>query len=274
MKIISSKSIRKLFSVICCLVFLTLAVKAEEIQVGGVTRHFLVHAPANLPAKRPLIISMHGFNQDAAYQKAQAKWEQVADTAGFAVVFPDGINKRWDISGSTDLDFILSIIDNMAARYKIDRNRVYLSGFSMGGMMTYFAANRISDKIAAFAPISGYPLRGQNTDSARPVPIIHTHGTTDDVVSYSGVEVCMNAWRIRNGCSETPIITNPYPASNPNSIASKTYWNAGENGVAMALLTLKGKGHWISNDVVNGVHTSEEIWKFCKNYSLPTSSKR
>lgn len=234
----------------------------------------IVYAPANLPKNRPLIISMHGFNQDAAYQQAQAKWEPIADTAKFVVVYPNGNNKRWDISGTADIDFILAIIDSMASRYQIDRSRVYLSGFSMGGMMTYFAATKIADKIAAFAPISGYPINGPNTKSSRPVPIIHTHGTTDDVVKYSGVETSLSAWRTRNGCTTAPIVTDPYPASNPNSIASKTYWGPGTNGVEMVLLTLRGKGHWISTDVANGVHTSVEIWNFCKNYSTKGKLKR
>ncbi len=77
---------------------------------------------------------MHGSGQSPDYQRAQAKWEQVADTAKFLVVFPGGINNQWDISGTSDINFITAIIDTMHRRYGIDRNRVYLSGFSMGGM--------------------------------------------------------------------------------------------------------------------------------------------
>jgi poly(hydroxyalkanoate) depolymerase family esterase len=232
----------------------------------------IVYAPQNIPQNRPLIISMHGSGQGADYQKSQAKWETIADTAKFIVVFPSGINKQWDLSGTSDINFILTIIDTMYSRYGIDRNRVYLSGFSMGGMMTYYAATKIADKIAAFAPISGYLMGGPNTNSSRPIPIIHTHGTADDVVSFNGVQTCMNAWITRNACPTTAQVTAPYPASNPNSIATKKYWGTGTNGVEIVLMSLTGKGHWISIDPTNGIHTSAEIWNFCKKFSLPGST--
>ena len=262
------KTIKKLLSTLSFLLIFSMIAAADDLQVGGVTRNMIVYAPTSLPQNRPLVISMHGLNQDAAFQQSQTKWEQVADTAKFVVVFPNGINKQWNLSGTSDIDFILAIIDNMVSRFGIDRNRVYLSGFSMGGMMTYYAATKIADKIAAFAPISGYLLGGPNTNSSRPIPIIHTHGTADDVVSYSGVSTCMNAWRTRNGCPATAQVTDPYPASNPNSIASRTYWGPGTNGVEVVLMTLEGKGHWVSIDPVNGIHTSLEIWKFCRKFSL------
>ena len=256
---------------LCMLLLSISSVFADDIQVGTTTRNMIVYAPASLPQNRPLVISMHGLNQDAAYHQSQSKWEQVADTAKFVVVFPNGINKQWNLSGTSDTDFILAIINDMVSRYGIDRNRVYLSGFSMGGMMTYYAATKIADKIAAFAPISGYLLGGPNTNSSRPIPIIHTHGTADDVIAYSGVQTCLDAWKTRNGCPATAQITDPYPSSNPNSVASKSYWGPGTNGVEMTLMTLEGKGHWVSIDPVNAIHTSLEIWKFCKKFSLATS---
>ena len=155
----------------------------EKIQVGNSTREMLVYVPRNLPDYAPLVISMHGMNQDAAYQKGMANWAAVADTAKFVVVYPEGIDKSWDIGGDRDTKFVEAIIDNMFERYSINKNRVYLSGFSMGGMFTYHAAALIADKIAAFAPISGYDMGG-NASSPRAIPIIHTHGTDDDVVGY------------------------------------------------------------------------------------------
>lgn len=242
--------------------------QVSSIPVGSATRNMIVYAPSALPQNRPLIISMHGANQDAGYQKGQAKWEAVADTAKFVVVFPNGINSQWDISGNSDIDFIIAIIDTMQRRYNIDRNRVYLSGFSMGGMMTYHAANRIANRIAAFAPVSGYPLWGSNYNSSRPVPIIHVHGTADDVVTYNNVIPYLNGWVTRNQCPATPQITQPYPANKPNSIAIKRYWGPGAAGSDIVLITLTGKGHWYSVDTTNGVHTSIEIWNFVRQYSL------
>lgn len=246
---------------------------SENIDVNGTSRNMLVYAPADLPENAPLLISLHGMNQDAAYQQGQAAWENIAKTEKFVVVYPNGINKAWDIQAQTnnkDLNFLSVIIEEMSSRYKINKSRVYLSGFSMGGMMTYFAANYMTDKFAAFAPVSGYLLGGDPVCSSRPIPIIHTHGTTDDVVSYSGVKNILSSWAKRNGCSETPTVITPYPTSNPSSKSSRTTWAAGSAGVEVVLNTLDGKGHWHSNDPAN-VMTSDEIWDFVKNYSLGPS---
>ncbi len=257
------------FLVILSVIVATQQLKAqiEEITVGNTVRQMLVYAPSDIEPNRPLLISMHGYNQDINYQKNQAQWELVAKENNFVVVYPGGINRSWDLSGNRDIDFILAIIDEMYKRYAIDRNRVYLSGFSMGGMMTYYAATKIADKIAAFAPVSGYPLWGVNTNSSRPVPIIHTHGTIDDVVSYNGVQSCLDAWIARNNCPTTPVVIDPYPAGNTTSNGVYSYWGPGIDSVEVVLLTLKGVGHWHSNNS-NAVHTSKEIWNFCKKFYL------
>jgi poly(3-hydroxybutyrate) depolymerase len=245
------------------------------LNVGGTSRSLLVYAPADIPQNRPLVISMHGLNQDINYQKGQAKWELVADTAKFVVVYPAGISNSWDINGTRDTDFILAIIESMASRYKIDRNRVYVSGFSMGGMMSYHTANKIADKVAAIGPVSGY-LFGNNVSSSRPMPIIHVHGTADDVVHYEpysnqqGVLAMLEKWRNWNKCPSTGTRIDPYPANKPTSNAYLNYWGPCDRS-AVTLISLKGKGHWHSNDPA-GVHTTIEIWNFVKKYSLASQS--
>ena len=238
----------------------------EDFQVGSTTRKMLVYAPSTIVPNRPLLISMHGYNQDINYQRTQTQWESIAKVNNFVVVYPGGINNSWDISGTTDIDFILAIIDEMVKRYDIDRERVYLSGFSMGAMMTYYAMTKIADKIAAFAPVSGYNMAGPDTNSSRPVPIIHIHGTADDVVPYSGVAASLSAWVARDGCPATAQVTQPYPVGSSLNDA-KYVWGPGIDSVEVVLISLAGKGHWHSIEA-NGVNTSQEIWDFCKKFSL------
>lgn len=242
-----------------------LCTKAQtmNITVNGTQRNYIVYVPKNLGEKRPLLISCHGMNQDAAYQKGMLQIESIADTAKFVTVFPNGINKGWDISGNTDINFVKALIDEMVDKYKIDANRVYLSGFSMGGMFTYHAMNKIPDKIAAFAPISGYPMGGTTASaSVRPLPIIHTHGTSDDVVAFSGVAGALNVWIQHNGCPTKAVTTKNYRGA---SHITRHVWGPGNQNVEVVLMELAGKGHWIANDIIK---TGEEIWNFCKRYSL------
>ncbi len=236
---------------------------SSTIIVNGQQRDYLTYVPKDLGEKRPLLISCHGMNQDAAYQKGMLQIESIADTAKFVTVFPNGINKGWDISGDRDINFVKALIDEMAEKYQIDVNRVYLSGFSMGGMFTYHAMNRIPDKIAAFAPISGYPMGGTTASaSVRPLPIIHTHGTSDDVVNFGGVAGALNAWIQHNGCPTKAVTTTNYRGA---AHITRHVWGPGNANVEVVLMELAGKGHWISNDIIK---TGDEIWKFCKRFSL------
>lgn len=247
------------------------AMSAETwtMRVNNVSRNLLVHAPSGV-AGRPLLLSLHGLNQDAAYQRSTTAWEGVADTAKFVVVFPNAINKSWDISGTGDITFLTAIMDSVAKRYNTDKNRVYVSGFSMGGMMSYHVANKIADKVAAIGPVSGYLFAG-TVASSRPMPIIHIHGTTDDVVGYSGVAGMLSKWRTWNGCPTNAQTTDPYPANKPASAASRQYWGPCKNNTAVSHIAIEGKGHWHSNDMVS-VHSSSEIWNFVKQYSLASST--
>lgn len=256
---------------ICLLsVMLWAAVSAfalENIKVGNTTRTMISYAPQGLPSQPALVIACHGASQDAPYLQGLSKWELVADTAKFVVVYPNGENNSWDIGGNKDVLFMEAIIDTMYQRYHINRNRVYLTGFSMGGMFTYHCANRMSDKIAAFAPVSGYPMGGPSPQASRPVPILHTHGTADDVCVYSSVQSHINAWVSFNGCETTPEVIKPYPSYKPNSPAEMKKYHGGRNGVEVWLLTLADKGHWWSMDDSQAL-TSCEVWNFCKNYTL------
>ena len=89
-----------------------------NITVNGSKRQYIGYLPNNMGNYRPLLISCHGMNQDAAYQKNMLSIESVADTAKFLTIFPEGIDKSWDISGDRDIKFVLAIIDEMEKKYK------------------------------------------------------------------------------------------------------------------------------------------------------------
>ena len=239
--------------------------KADNITVGGTTRTYNVIVPKNLGENRPLLIFCHGYNQDAnwmqfnEFKNDNVSMEAVCDTAKFVCVFPNGIDRAWDTGGDRDINFIKAIIEKMVTQHKIDRNRIYLGGFSMGGMLTYNAINKISDIIAAFVSCSG-PSVVTPKAGLRPIPLLHIQGTAGD---WGGVQPALNPWIRHNGCSMTDKVINNY---NGFSGAKMHIWGPGNDGVEVRLLELKDKGHWICKEPQ--VYTGKEIWNFCKNYSL------
>lgn len=258
--------ITKIFTIIISILTISMVTNAQTrktITSGGQKREYLQYAPSGLGSKRPLIISCHGMNQSAQYQWDMLKdAKTLADKEKFVIVLPEGINNGWDISGDRDINLIKDLIAQMKKDFDIDENRVYLSGFSMGGMLTYHAMNKIPNVIAAFAPISGYPMWGFTYTGKRAIPVIHHHGTGDDVCVYSNVQKNIDELVKKNKCSSTPTITKNYGGY---SHITRKEWGGGTDGVKVVLMELANKGHWISND---GLFTLDEIWKFCKNYSL------
>ena len=232
----------------------------KKMSVSG--RDIHVYAPSNLKAKSPLLISCHGMDQDPNYQQSNTHWEAVADTAGFVVVYPRGGTgmSTWDIQGDKDTKWMTEIIDQMYTDYKIDKKRVYLSGFSMGGMFTYHSMSKIADKIAAFAPTSGTNVFGASK-AMRPVPIIHPHGTNDDVLNYSQVEGFIKNYRDQFHCPSQAQEEKNYPNAE-NSGATMYTWGPCDKGVYIKHLKLPGRGHSPSKADVS------DIWNFIKQWDV------
>lgn len=231
----------------------------KKESVSG--RDIHVYAPSNLAPKSPLLLSLHGMDQDPNYQQSMTHWENVADTAGFVVVYPRGGTgmSTWDISGDQDTKWVTEIIDQMVKEYDIDTKRVYLSGFSMGGMFTYHAMSKIADKIAAFAPCSGPNVFGASK-AMRPVPIFHPHGTNDDVLQYSSVEDFIKNYRDQFNCPAQAEVKENYP--NSENQATLYSWGPCDGGVYVKHLKLQGRGHSPSTADVS------DIWNFVKEYTV------
>ena len=242
-----------------------------SIQVGGVNRSYILHVPSSgLPENPSFVISLHGLNNNATIQRSWSGFDNVADKEKFIVVYPEAINMSWDLSGIKDVDFIAALIDTMYARYHIDRKRVYATGMSMGGMFSYTLACKAADKIAAIGPGCGYPMGGLgNCSPSRPVPTFHVHGEADTFVSYKNLLPIFAAWVKLNGCPDTPVVTKPYPADNPNSKATKKYYGPCRENSEVILVSVAGMAHDYATASKNfGIIESEEFWKFFKNHSL------
>lgn len=251
----------------------------QTIKVGTATREMLVYVPADLPEKAPMVISMHGASQDANYQMNQTHWNEVADTAKILVVYPQGNGNFWDISGSGDVKFIETIMKTMQKKYHVDKNRIYISGFSMGGMMTYHCMTKLGSVVAAFGPVSGIPVDYRDPVVVRKVPIMHIHGTGDDVVKWGGdpnhaaggygrIDDYVKKWAAAEGCDvEHPEVIRPYPETSDHAAATRTRYINKEDNIEVTLIALDGKGHWHSDDP-NVVYSTRELWNFFKQYKL------
>ena len=159
----------------------------------GYVREYYVSYPELSDGPSPLIISMHGFGGTATGQQSYTDMDDYAHSHGVAVVYPQGLGYSWsvgtfwtDFNYADDVSFINELIVKVSTDYSIDLNRVYATGMSNGGYMTYELACELSDKIAAFGSVTGNFMlnEDQNCNPMKEVPIMHIHGTADGVVDY------------------------------------------------------------------------------------------
>lgn len=107
--------------------------------------------------KVPLVIYFHGIGCVPLYGAEQSGWHDIADRENFIVVYPQpSIEKRWNVWDDdrlpSDFAFIFALIEHLERKYAIDATRIYISGFSMGSMMTNALAAAYPEKFAAAAP--------------------------------------------------------------------------------------------------------------------------
>ena len=250
----------------------------EDVKVGTSTRKTLTYVPKNVEKSPALVISLHGMNQDPGFQQNQTQWNALADTEGFIVTYPLGNNKMWDTNGTSDVKFVETVIQEMIKQHHVDKNRIYLSGFSMGSWLGYHCLETLGDKIAAFGPVSGVDI-GKQPRANRMVPIMHIHGTADDVFKYTGdpyhmaggypsIEEYVKKWAAYEGCDvSNPQVIRPYPSGRKTASATRTIYNNVNDDVEVNLISIDGKGHWHSNEP-NGVNSTQELWNFFKHHQL------
>lgn len=254
----------------------------EEVKVGTSTRKTLTYVPKNVEKSPAFVISLHGMNQDPEFQQKQTQWNALADTEGFIVTYPLGNNRMWDTSGTGDVKFVEAVMKDMELKHNVDRNRIYLSGFSMGSWLGYHCLETLGDKIAAFGPVSGVDI-GKQPRANRKVPIMHIHGTGDDVFKYTGdpshmaggypsIEEYVKKWAAYEGCdASNPQVIRPYPAGRKTANDTRTIYNNVNDDVEVNLISIDGKGHWHSNEP-NGVNSTRELWNFFKRHQLNQAS--
>jgi poly(3-hydroxybutyrate) depolymerase len=235
-----------------------------NMQIAGVTRSYILHVPSGI-SNPPLVFNIHGYNMDAASEQSYTRMDQVADRDKFIVVYPNAINKSWDMSGANDFTFLMAIIDTVDKKYHIDKTRIYSTGFSQGGFMSFQLACRYADIFAAIAPTSG--LLTGTCNPSRPVPMRLTFGTNDVATPESFMQ-SVATWLRIDSCPTTPVVTRPYPASNPNSVVTRLYYGPCAQGTEVIADSIRTGGHEWPMNTNDRINNSEETWAFLKKFSL------
>ena len=170
-----------------------MAPKKEIINIDGKKREYYLSLPEDTSKPFPLIINFHGFLSNAIEQQEFSQMDNYAHLNGVGVIYPEGINKSWNIgkdmmSEENDIGFVNALIDSVTSKYNIDSDRIYACGFSNGGEFSYELMCGLSNKIAAFGSVGGNFIINEkrSCNINREIPLIHIHGTKDRLAKYNG----------------------------------------------------------------------------------------
>jgi polyhydroxybutyrate depolymerase len=280
-------------------------VESPQIETGtfdfeGHKRTFLVFLPKNYTdtMKFPLVIYLHSYGWTARQGMNYTQLNQVADANDFMVVYPNAVG-NWNSGigehllfttpNVNDVGFIDGLIDTLSNHYSIDLERIYATGYSNGGFMSYKLACQLSHRIAAIAPVGGVISTKtlEECNPVREVPVLHIHGTDDPFISTEGsknfqsIDQTLSYWTDFNNCdiSDTTILQDLDPTDG-STVEKISYTNCTNNSNVIYYKVINGGHTWpgagppgYSAGITNqDFNAGVEIWNFFKDYQLtPTS---
>jgi polyhydroxybutyrate depolymerase len=234
----------------------------QSITVDGSVRTYRLAVPAHYRPgwPTPLILQFHGSGSDALQQSAYSGLPAAGAAAGYLVATPDAVGGTWDLaapgSSTADQRLVAALESDLAARYCVDRTRIYAAGISLGSEFATIVACDPADRIAAAGLVAAeYLLR----PCPGPVDVLAFHGTADPIVPYAtgatgrsvpGVPVVgalrnLEAWARLDRCRPTP--TTDVPA--PDIV--RRQWSGCSARSSVVLYTVVGGGHtWPGSPVV------------------------
>jgi polyhydroxybutyrate depolymerase len=265
----------------------------DDFLYDGAIRTFRLYIPVAYDPSQsvPLVLNLHGYGSNNLEQEFYGDFRPIADTANFILVHPNGTtdalgNRFWNTFGTStvdDIGFLSALIDTISSGYAIDQNRIYSTGMSNGGFMSYEQACFLSDRIAAVASVAGTMITSHlnSCNPLHPTPVMHIHGTADGTVPYDGnvlfvgVIDLLQYWVQFNNCMVMPEITS-LPDIDPDDgcTAERHYYSGGNAGSAFDLYQILGGGHsWpgapVNLNVTNmDFSASLAIWDFFRQFRL------
>ncbi|MFC1756204.1 alpha/beta hydrolase family esterase [Patescibacteria group bacterium] len=279
--------------------------KEKVLEFNGKERRYRVHLPKdfNTNEEYPVVLALHGLSFGARVMELETGFSRLADKNDFIVVYAYGsrpnvfIPLSWNSEfccaygykeGIDDVGFVASLINELRTEYKVEKNKVFLTGHSNGGMLASYVALKHPDKVRAIAVVSsavGGRLKKEDDitmleKSYSPIPTMIINGKDDlavpfdggapgdiDLYSFTSVYDAVNLWLENNECTK-----HPAEISNQDNF-SKEIYNECKDGADVVLVAYHGGHNWPggAQDIFRSIsrkniNASQLIWEFFESH--------
>ena len=226
---------------------------------------------------------------------------EVANREGFLVAYPQGskdsrdnnfFNVGYEFNADSkinDVTFIRAIVKDLKEEFKLDPNKIFATGMSNGGDMSYLLACTSSDLFTAVAPIAGVMMKEtlDNCNPERLIPIFEIHGTNDSISKFEGdienkdqwgpyydLPSTILFWAEKHGLNQKEIINlEDKNKEDGTNITFERYWSESSNKEVWFYIVNEGTHTWpgmkgfFSRTANQDINTAEEIWIFFNKFS-------
>jgi len=279
----------------------------------GLTRWYRICLPDKLPEQAPLVLYLHGGTLSmrslfSPLADSSATWFSLAEEHGIVLLVPNGVNPEtgetygddqvWNdlrpdqASGQSqadDVGFLSALLDRVIAEYPIDPERIFITGASNGGMMTYRMLVETPEHFRAGAafianlPDIGVPF----PQPPAPVPIMIANGTEDPLMPYDGGSVAKDRgvvistrqtvdwWVQANHADPNQMDSRTLPDidASDKCLIHEEFYPPGEDGAAVMFYRVEGGGHTLPSRESTGLFTrlmSRLLGPVCRDADGPS----
>jgi polyhydroxybutyrate depolymerase len=274
----------------------------EKLLVGGIEREYLVSA-AKSDRPRPTVLVLHGSLLTADVMVPVMGFEPVAERERLVAVYPNAVAGEWNDASAEaaqlgagsydDTGFLRALVAHLVRTSVSDRGRVYVMGYSNGGVMAFRLACETDGIFAAAAAIAAtLPVElARSCRPPSPMPMLIMNGTADPLSPFDGGKLPLSGGRALstdatigflrkvNGCTEAVKLAElPHADPNADSRVTVANWTTCSSRAPVVLYRIEGGGHRVPS-LAPGVplvetlvgrlnhdfEAAEAIWNFFKN---------
>lgn len=270
-----------------------------SINVDGVTRQYIMHIPSGIENKEsvmPVVLFFHGGKSYAEGMDKLSGFNQEADQNNFIVVYPEGIDQRWndgrgsELASADDVGFVAALIEEL--HQKFGDIRVFATGISNGAIFLHHLVCNFPDKIEAIAPVAGGMSENtsHNCHAQGEMPVMMFHGTKDPLVPWGGdtgnkrgqiggkilsVDETIDFWTAYNHITVSPEENDlPDTVDDGTKVVQFSYEDSGQKEKVILYKIINGGHTWpggwqyapvkIIGRTTHDIDATQLIWEFFK----------